>query len=878
MKTLDINEKQKIGYCIPTELRDEQIKINCAKIKGRVEPSDEVKSDKIAVVSFGPSLNDTWEELRNFKYIMTCSGAHRFLVEKGITPTYHLDLDPREHKTKMLGTPQKDTEYLIASTIHPRYLDQLLGYNVKLWHIFANDEDAVRVLPKGEWALTGGSSVGLRTLHMARFLGFVDIHVFGMDGSFGESGSHTTFHPNSPKDGYETEYNGKKYITTPSMLFCAKETFKELDQLHDVKATFYGEGLVQAMAKDYKPNKKRGADIAYTSPELISKEYIDLNKKLHEDNPTYGMGGSKYKETVIKLADGLITSENKFIEVLDYGCGKGMLAKSLPFPIAEYDPAVPGKDTVPRPADLTICTDVLEHIEPSKLEYVLGDLKRCTKQIGYFVISTRRAVKTYSNGENAHLIVQGKDWWEKKLKKHFNVGTIIYKEKEHELHVIVGPKTDVQVDFVTVEKDGYKFKFYVPNDTAKWRVNTLFTKEPCTIEWLDSIKPGEILFDIGANVGSYSVYAGVKGITVYAFEPEADNYALLTKNLSLNGIKENAYCLALSNENKFGMLNLSQRGAGGSCHSFGNDGGKIQQGCMAVKMSNLFELGLPVPDHIKIDVDGNELDVVEGIGSYLADIKSIIVEIDPNSDKHHELLKLLDVNKFVYDRSQVNKAMRKEGSFKGYAEYVFKNKRFISSGPDFNQFIRNEPYPHFVANNVFSPEEYHIIVDISRNTTYLSLEEARGTKGYPERYVAKLDPEEYNFIKPAIDRLKKNICDNFGLDENDYEEDLLLINDKPGYKIGVHRDRLDKVVTALIYLPENSDNAFAGTTIYKPKKEGFTCPIGKHYGFDEFDNIKTIDYVPNTAFVFLNTDHSFHGVEPCSVERHVLLLNLNKKK
>lgn len=873
MKTLDINEKQNIGYCISTELRDEQIKININKVKGRVVPAEELKKDKIAVVSFGPSLNYTWQELKNFKYIMTCSGAHKFLVEKGITPTYHLDLDPREHKITMLGQPQKETEYLIASTIHPKYLDQLNGYNVKLWHIFASDEDAVRVLPKGEWALTGGSSVGLRTLHMARFLGFTDIHVFGMDGSFDKIGSHATYHPNSPKDQYETEYNGVKYVTTPSMLFCAKQTFQELDQLHDVTATFYGEGLVQAMAKDYKPNKKKGADIAYSSPELISKEYVDLNRKLHEENPTYGMGGSKYKDTVIKLANTLITPENKFIEVLDYGCGKGMLAKSLPFPIAEYDPAVPGKDSIPRPADLTICTDVLEHIEPDKLNFVLDDLRRCTKQIGYFVISTRKAVKTYSNGENAHLIVRGKEWWEKKLSKYFYVGTVIDKEKEKELHVIVGPKKNVEsnLDISVVEDDGFKFKFYTPNETTKWRANTLLTKEPCTVEWIKSIKPGEVLYDVGANIGSYTIMAGVRGVTVYSFEPEAENYTLLIKNMELNNIKETAYCLAISDKISVDMLNLSQRGVGGSCHTFGGEGKKISQGCFGISLGDLINLGLPAPDHIKIDVDGNELDVIEGLRLSLISVKSIIIEIDPYSSSHKKILKKMKGYGFEYDQNQVDKATRKEGVFKGYAEYIFKNKIFYPT-------IRQTPYPHFVINGVFTPEEYYSISDISRNTTYLSLEEARGTKGYPERYVSKLDERELSIINPAIERLKKQICEAFGLNINDYDQDLLLINDKPGYKIGVHRDRLDKVVTALVYLADNRHNEFAGTAIYKPKKEGFVCPIGKHYGFDEFDKVETIGYVPNRAFVFLNTDHSFHGVEPCSVERHVLLLNLNKKK
>lgn len=879
MKQINIDDEQKVSYCIPLTLRDEQIKINIKKVKDRLIPVDYKIDEPIALVSFGPSLNDTWQDLRNYKNIMTCSGAHKFLLDKGLKASdfenwYHADLDPRLHKIKILGEPQKDIKYLIASTIHPNYLDVLKDCDVRLWHIFATDEEAERVLPKGEWKYTGGSSVGLRTFTLARALGYTDLHVYGMDGSMRQGQTHTTEHPNAPPQSTETEYKGKKYLTTNSMLHVAKETFKEMDQMHDCKFTFYGEGIIQDMFKDYVPKKKKATNLAFNSPETISKEYVELNKKLHETNPGYGMGGAKHAETVLKI----IQSSPEIKTVGDYGSGKGMLAKELfkhGVVILEYDPAIEGKTELLPPLDFVVCSDVLEHIEEDKINIVLSDLKRVVKKIGYFVISTRKAVKTYANGKNAHLIIQGRDWWNKKLSKFFNIANITEKEKECELHVVVSPRTEVRLDITTVEKGRDKFKFYTPNDTTKWRANTLFTKEPSTIEWLDSIKEGEVLFDIGANVGSYSVYAGVRGVKVYSFEPEADNYALLVKNLSLNGIKENAYCLALSDKTEFGMLNLSQREIGGSCHNFGIDGGKIQQGCMAICMSQLFELGLPVPDHVKIDVDGNEWRVIKGIGSYLQDVKSIIVEIDPDSDEHAELKGYLLTQGFGFDVEQVEKATRKEGNFKGYAEYVFRKREL----KDANFITTNYslPYPYQITKGVFDVADYQALVKATEDLTYKSLEEARGTKGYPERYVAQLGTELTNLIGKEIERIAINLRDDFKLSD-EYIVDAFLLKDLPGYKIGVHRDRLDKVVSALIYLPKDSSNKHAGTSIYKPKKEGFTCPIGQHYGFDEFEKVMTVPYEPNTMFAFLNTDHSFHGVEPCDVERNILLINLNKKK
>lgn len=432
IKQLDATKPQKVSYCIPLWLRDEQVRINVETVKTRIETKYDKRDDPIAIVCFGPSLNDTWEHIRDFKFIMTCSGAHKFLIDRGIIPTWHSEVDPREHKIKLIAQPHKDVEYLIASTCHPKLFEHLKNYNVKLWHVFDPEDDGLRALPHGEWALTGGCGVGLRSMALARFIGFTNQHIFGMDGSDGISGRHAAEHPNQAPAYYLTEYNGVTYKTTPALLEAARQTWHELDGLKDVEAKFYGEGLVQAMAKDYV--RKLSMDIlAFNKPELISPEFKELNARLHRERLEYGVGGGKHADTVIKLA-----KSNNTTSILDYGCGKGYLSKAIPWPIWEYDPAIPGKDISPRPADLVICTDVLEHVEPDKLIFVLDDLRRCTKQIGYFTIHTGPAKKQYADGRNTHLIQQGIDWWRKKLSRFFFVAKIF--PVGVELHVIVAPK------------------------------------------------------------------------------------------------------------------------------------------------------------------------------------------------------------------------------------------------------------------------------------------------------------------------------------------------------------------------------------------------------------------------------------------------------
>ncbi len=441
-QVLNVTEKQATKYCIDLWRRDEQMKLAMARVKGRIQPHEK-RDQPVAVVCFGPSLQQTWEQVKNFPFVISCSGSHKFLVERGIIPNWHVEVDPRAHKVALMGPPQAETEYLISSTCDPALFDHLDGFNVKLWHVFDASEDGKRVLPPGEWAITGGCDVGLRALTIAGFLGFRDLHVFGMDHSAGTvdaptASRHAGVHPNGGTKFAHCEYDGKTYRTTPGMLEAARSVWHELDQMPAVKATFYGEGLCQAMAKAYVPKPVTDTRafanvVAVTKPALISAEYAALNAKLHVENLAYGVGGGKHAETIKKLADQLKTRS-----ILDYGCGKGYLAKALDFPIWSYDPAIPEHAASPRPADLVVCTDVLEHIEPDKLMVVLDDLRRCVKRVGFFVIHTGPAQKTLADGRNAHLIQRGEHFWRKTLAQFFTVGAM--NKKGVELYCVVGPK------------------------------------------------------------------------------------------------------------------------------------------------------------------------------------------------------------------------------------------------------------------------------------------------------------------------------------------------------------------------------------------------------------------------------------------------------
>lgn len=139
---------------------------------------------------------------------------------------------------------------------------------------------------------------------------------------------------------------------------------------------------------------------------LISQEYAAQNAALHAARPDYGTSGGKWVHYVRGVANMFHTAN-----ILDYGCGKRTLQAELGFPIANYDPCIEECAAPPKPAELVVCTDVLEHIEPEHLAGVLDDLRRVTKLGCFLVVATRPAKKFLPDGRNAHLIQEPLDWW-----------------------------------------------------------------------------------------------------------------------------------------------------------------------------------------------------------------------------------------------------------------------------------------------------------------------------------------------------------------------------------------------------------------------------------------------------------------------------------
>ncbi len=225
-------------------------------------------------------------------------------------------------------------------------------------------------------------------------------------------------------------------------------------------------------------------------------------------------------------------------------------------------------------------------------------------------------------------------------------------------------------------------KIATPNFQCAWRVDTFWDKEPDTLEWIATFNEGAIFVDVGANIGLYSLWAAItRQARVWAFEPEALNFAELNRNIALNKVSVAAYPIALSDEAKISSLYLSGTQAGGSCHTFGEklDSNlqkgtfKYRQGSVSARLDDLISDGIVLrPDHIKIDVDGLEHKVYAGARNAILNAKSVMIEINSGLIEHRDLVESLEAAGFRTDPNQIDMARRKEGRFAGTGNVLFK--------------------------------------------------------------------------------------------------------------------------------------------------------------------------------------------------------------
>ena len=224
-----------------------------------------------------------------------------------------------------------------------------------------------------------------------------------------------------------------------------------------------------------------------------------------------------------------------------------------------------------------------------------------------------------------------------------------------------------------IENDSYreievfekKVSFFTPNYITNFQVDEFFTKEPETLQWIDEFRTEDkiIFWDVGANIGIYSIYAALKhsNIEVVSFEPSTSNLRILSRNISINGLEKRIKInqFPLSNvENKYLMFKEEKFIEGVASHTWGEDfnfEGKSFTSANNYKIYGttinylLDNKILAIPNYIKIDVDGIEHLILKGASKFLSNshIRSLSIELNENFKEQVEtVLRIMKENNF----------------------------------------------------------------------------------------------------------------------------------------------------------------------------------------------------------------------------------------
>ena len=219
-------------------------------------------------------------------------------------------------------------------------------------------------------------------------------------------------------------------------------------------------------------------------------------------------------------------------------------------------------------------------------------------------------------------------------------------------------------NITSIKLDETEYSFFTPNRLTEFRAKTLFTKEPETIEWISNFQKDSVFWDVGANVGTYSIFAGRKNLKVVAFEPSFLNLECLARNIILNNITTNVAVLPFALNRRSGIESLfmsSENFRAGGAHNsielpidqYGNEMSHsvvIQWPALTID-SSITLFNLPTPTHLKLDVDGCELQVLQGGVKALEQVESVLIEVYPFHKSAIAITNLLESSGLVLDAS-----------------------------------------------------------------------------------------------------------------------------------------------------------------------------------------------------------------------------------
>lgn len=231
---------------------------------------------------------------------------------------------------------------------------------------------------------------------------------------------------------------------------------------------------------------------------------------------------------------------------------------------------------------------------------------------------------------------------------------------------------------------GKTVSFHVDSPITRKRFYSFLTKEPDTIEWLNTLGGDDVLWDIGANIGIYAFPAAVRCREVWAFEPHPANYHDLWRNTRINpSLTVHPVHLALGKTLELAQLYIPDTSPGAamtSISSVGYRGRPIHPDTYSVPVPAingdlLVRLGPTPPTVVKIDVDGIEPDIIDGMAGLLkTHIREALVETDAHRSGHNEMIAFMEKLGFSFDPVRAMRARRDSGPNAGVGNILFRKE------------------------------------------------------------------------------------------------------------------------------------------------------------------------------------------------------------
>jgi FkbM family methyltransferase len=145
---------------------------------------------------------------------------------------------------------------------------------------------------------------------------------------------------------------------------------------------------------------------------------------------------------------------------------------------------------------------------------------------------------------------------------------------------------------------------------------------PEMLAWRQVLKPGDLFIDVGANIGSYTIWAGELGAEVIALEPASDTFALLTENVALNG-----YPVDLIEAAAGSVCGITRFTSGRDCVNHLDPDGNVET--LVVTIDSI--INSRAAAGMKVDVEGFEIEVLRGCEEALSDHRIGLIQLEWNT-------------------------------------------------------------------------------------------------------------------------------------------------------------------------------------------------------------------------------------------------------